>query len=178
MTDSEQLDTRRLYLHEAGHAVVGIELGCVISEVVCNGETGYCSADLSPDAGTKLTEAVKLNLDSHLASLATLEQVVAAYFPRFVSIVGGLAGESLVPGRPIYSTRRAADDLSNFYGFLGSMSCHLKAPEFMPIWQVTFERAQDEAWRIVRKRRRDVERLADALQSASRLSGADVAALI
>jgi hypothetical protein len=172
-------DNRRLaYLHEAGHAVVAMELDLQVVEVVCDGETGHCHAELRRDAHTALMQAASANCDGKLASVETFRQVVEAYFPRLACGMGGIACENLELGRPIYSTRRASDDFPEFFGFLASMSRHLKAPESTPIWSDTFQRAQDRAWDIVRKRADDVRSIADALERSSRLTETELIQLI
>jgi hypothetical protein len=179
MTATSEPDIQRsAYLHEAGHAVVALELDLRVVELVCDGESGHCHAELRPQANAILMQAAKANCDATLASVETLRQVLEAYFPKLACGMGGIAGESLEVGRPIYSTRRASDDFPNFFGFLASMSRHLKAPDFTPIWIDIFQRAQDRAWDIVRKRADDVRMIADALAGSSRLTEAELAKLI
>jgi hypothetical protein len=103
MTTTNEPDIRRLaYLHEAGHAVVALELDLQVVEVVCDGESGHRNAVLRPDAHAAFMQAAKANCDGTLASAETFRQVVEAYFPRLACGMGGIAGESLELGRPIY----------------------------------------------------------------------------
>jgi len=179
MTIRAEPDTRRLaYLHEAGHAVVALELDLQVVEVVCDGECGHCHADLKPDAHAALTQVARANCDARLASVETFRQTVEAYFPKLACGMGGIAGESLELGWPICSTRRASDDFPNFFGFLASMSKHLKASDSTPIWTETFQRAQDRAWDIVRKRSDDVRKIADALERSSHLTEEELVKLV
>jgi hypothetical protein len=56
MTIRAEPDIRRLtYLHEAGHAVVALELDLQVGEVACDDQCGHCHADLKPDAHAALT---------------------------------------------------------------------------------------------------------------------------
>jgi hypothetical protein len=58
------------------------------------------------------------------------------------------------------------------------MSRQLKSPESTPIWSDTFQRAQDRAWDIVRKRADDVRSIAHALERSSHLTETELVQLI
>jgi hypothetical protein len=100
----EPVNRRLAYLHEAGHAVVALELDLQVVEVVCDGESGHCQAELRPPAEAALMRAAKANCDGALASVETFRQVVEAYLPKLACGMGGIAGESLELGRPICAT--------------------------------------------------------------------------
>jgi hypothetical protein len=159
---SPQEVRRNAFLHEAGHAVVALELGLLVREVACDGELGHCRADLSP-TDQAAVEAVLLR-HKPIATADALQQVVDAYFGKLGTLLGGIAGESLELGVPIFSTRRAADDFSTFFGFMASMSRGVPLAQADPIWMAAYAKAQDIAWEIVRKRAADVRRIAAALE--------------
>lgn len=175
MPDWKEPDIKRqAYLHEAGHTIVARNLELVVNNVMCNGEIGYCDATLSSKANARLNQLIQSTSGGSIKSVDALDQVVDAYFPKLITLLGGIAGESLVFGKPIYTTRRASDDLTSFFGFLAAMSKHLPAKDSHPVWQNAFERAQDNAWQIIKERWPDVEKLADALQTRGTLSGDEV----
>jgi hypothetical protein len=179
MPDWNEPDLRRAaYLHEAGHGVVAIDHGLVVDKVACHGQIGFCHADLSADANAQLDQLLIDGQSGKIASRPLLVQAIDLYFGRLATLLGGVAGESLILGRPIYSTRRASDDLTSFFGFLALLSRRLSAPEFDPLWSDAFQRAQDAAWGTVRRRYADVEKLADALKENSTLSGDQVTEIL
>jgi hypothetical protein len=72
MTTTSEPDIRRLaYLHEAGHAVVALELGLQVVELVCDGEDGHCDAELGPQANAALMQAAKANCEQISARVET-----------------------------------------------------------------------------------------------------------
>ena len=77
-------------------------------------------------------------------------------------------------GRAVLTTRRASDDLVSFYGFLAIISRDLPVSQTDPLWLDTFLRAQDEAWRVVKARRDDVEKVAARLGAKEELSGDEI----
>lgn len=160
---------RNAYLHEAGHAIVALELGLVVQEVQCDGESGHCRAELSSADSARLAHVYKTN--HPIGTGAALQPVLDAYFGKLGTLLGGIAGESLELGQAIFSTRRAADDFSTFFGFLAAMSRAVPVSEADPLWMATYAKAQDEAWRIVMKREADVRKLAAALELHGTISG-------
>jgi len=114
--DSEQHNRRMAYLHEAGHAVVAIQRGLIVRTLTSDGEGGYCKADLSDKANDRLQQIYAEARAGKIQGPEFAERAIEAFFDKLVTMVGGIAGESLMLGRPIYSTRRAADDLSTFSG--------------------------------------------------------------
>ena len=167
---------RTAYLHEAGHAIVAITCGLDVRQITCDGETGFCEAELSHEANKKLHEILKNN--PKITSTETLKQIVNANIGKLTTLLGGIAGESLESNMPISCMRRSSDDLSKFFGFLASMSRNLSAQDFDPIWGPTFQKAQDLAWNIIKERRTDTEKLADALQHTGALTGQEVVEIL
>lgn len=153
---------RAAFLHEAGHAVVAHELGLIVHEVVCDGVTGHCRADLSAADNAHLEQVHKGN--HPISTVNALRQVLDAYFKKLCTLMGGIAGESLEPGQAVFSTRRASDDFASFFGFMAAMSRGLRIAESDPVWLEFYAKAQDEAWRIVREREADVRRVAAELE--------------
>jgi hypothetical protein len=169
---------RQAYLHESGHAIVAVEHKMIVHEIICDGSTGFCRADLSATAEADFN---KFYLDAKAGTItkeARLKNAIGVFFDKLCSFMGGVAGESLLLGRGIYSTRRASDDCSAFFGFLSAHTDGLSAVAFTPIYIDAFTRAQDDAWSIVRRRHADVEKLADALQVKGSLSGAEFAQIL
>lgn len=165
---------RTAYLHEAGHVIVALAHNLIFKQVVCDGEVGHCDARYPDD----ICQELEKKYGQQPITTMLLRSYASDHFGVLSTLVGGIAGESVVLGRPIYSTRRASDDLSSFFGYLAIMSRGLKGHEFDPIWRETFQNAQDDAWQIVSRRQVDVEKLADALESASQLSCDEVRALL
>lgn len=170
--------TRQAYLHESGHAIVALQHRMIVQEVVCDGCHGHCKADLSSAADAELTKFYSEATAGTIMGVAGLKHAVDVYFDKLATLMGGLAGESLLLGRGIYSTRRAADDFAAFFGFLSANTGDVSAAIFTPLYVGAFARAQDDAWMNVRRRHADVEKLADALQAKGSLSAADVAQIL
>lgn len=167
---------RNAYLHESGHSIVALELGLLVSEIHCDGQTGHCKADQTLTDQVNVEAAVHRHLSN--ATIVTFQQVVNAYFGRLATMLGGIAGESLDLGRPIFSTRRAADDFTMFFGFMAAMSRGISSEQAHPIWLATYAKAQDEAWRIVLERESDVRKVATELERVATISGDDLLKLV
>ena len=107
MSDSNEPDIERTaYLHEAGHAIVAIEGGLIVNKAVCDGAVCFCDGQLSADATDKLR---RLMPAEGVKSVEEFRAVVVAYFAELVTSLGGIAGESLVLGRPIYLSCSESD---------------------------------------------------------------------
>ncbi len=162
------------YLHEAGHATVAHVLGLVTSEVVCDGQSGHCEAGLDPEAWARLTELFRLKDAGQLTADQLLPLAIETNWPHLVMLMGGIAGESLESGRTIYGTRRASDDIPSFFGFLTIVTRHLEASQYDPVLRDSFQKAQDEAWKIVWGHAQRVRELASRLKVAGRLGADDL----
>jgi hypothetical protein len=172
-----EADVRRnCYLHEAGHAIVALELGLVVSEIHCDGQIGYCKAD--PSTADQAAANAVLQLHQPVDTAAALEHVLDAYFGYLTTLLGGIAGESLELGLPIFATRRAADDFSSFFGFMAAMSRRIPLQFSDPVWLATYAKAQDEAWRIVSDRETHVRNVAAELEQISTISGDELLKLV
>ncbi|MGO4307447.1 hypothetical protein [Cupriavidus sp. RAF12] len=165
---------RNAYLHEAGHAIVALELGLVVHSVVCDGYEGFCDAEQSQACQA----AIQAMYQQPITTTAALKKILDAYFPKLATLLGGIAGESLELGRPIFSTRRAADDFSSFFGVMALISKRLTPQESDPIWMATYSKAQDDAWRVVSEREADVRRVAAELERVGTISGSRLLGLV
>jgi hypothetical protein len=98
--------------------------------LLSDGEIGHCHADFQAEEGAALLLAAKVNSDRSLASVQTFQKVVDAYFPRLVCTRGGIAGESLELGRPIYSTPAtpvAMNGRDELFGVVHTEGVHLRS---------------------------------------------------
>lgn len=170
---AEEPNLQRLCrLHEAGHAIVAVDYGLTIGKVFCDGAVGDCEIDLTTEARNESDYWHTIHRKA--PSVTTFEHIVDVSFPWLVGLMGGIAGESLMHGRAVLTTRRASDDLVSFYGFLAIISRDLPVSQTDPLWLDTFLRAQDEAWRVVKARRDDVEKVAARLGAKEELSGDEI----
>ncbi|KIX36909.1 hypothetical protein SZ28_20100 [Burkholderia pseudomallei] len=113
-----------------------------------------------------------------IETAAALEQVLGANIVTLTTMLGGIAGESLELGQPIFSTRRAADDFSSFFGLMAAMSRQVPIEQSDPVWLSIYARAQDEAWRIVKVRETDVRNVAAELERLGTISGDELLKLV
>jgi len=177
MPVSEEPDLpRQCRLHEAGHAIVAVDLGLTVRSVFCDGAEGACESELSVDSQNESRHWREIH--RKFPCLDTVEQIVGTDFGWLASVLGGIAGESLILGRPAQTLRRASDDLGNFYGFLSQLTRDLDVAQANALWLKTFIRAQEKAWDIVPARKRDVEKIADRLAKQTTLSGDEIHQLI
>lgn len=173
----DEIDTneviRASYLHEAGHAVVAVELGMVVRAVVCDGETGHVEADWSDTTKSAVFSLFRARDAGQIDGERLLRQGIETNRAQLAVFMGGLAGESLShAGRPITSVARAADDSTAFFSYLNAVTRNLHVPQYAPVWQEAFVVAQGTAWDIVRAKEPAVRRVAEVLESSGgQLSG-------
>lgn len=91
-------EKRSAFLHEAGHAVVALEHGLIIEQVMCDGETGFCHADLPAENYTKLQQLLHDGQTGQVTPLHVLTEGAQLYFGRFATLVGELRERALSLG--------------------------------------------------------------------------------
>lgn len=166
------------YLHEAGHAIVALEIGMEVRSVRCDSLASYTDAK-SVDADNAVASVFAERDAGRLDGEALLHRGAIVSHPRLVVMMGGIAADSLVKDtEPIVYVRRAGDDLATFYAYLNAMTRNLTAAQFQPVWETAFTGALDDAWGIVCRRESDVRTIAALLEQRGELTGEEVAAAL
>ncbi|MHA6685405.1 AAA family ATPase [Mesorhizobium sp. A556] len=180
----------RTAVHEAGHAVVGLAAGSrwkIVRAAV---------AQAIPDTGVPHQAGGVLWEDDSRYTMSADD-----YRARIIRGLGGLAAEEIlfgsrtdggggIPGSDLYNATIAAAAMETSMGLGGSLAylssyapeelLHLVQYDHVSRMRVerTLDECYEEAKKIARERRPDVERLARALVKKGRLSGAEVAEIL
>jgi len=152
----EEIQRNAVYLHEAGHAVVAVEMGEDFISVHCDGQHGYAV----PAKKTSQPSVVDF----------------MAYWGSFVTRMGGIAGESLELGRGHDTVFRAGDDISTFYGL--AIAVNRSLGHDIQYLQDQMQDALLCAKDIVKRREVEVRAVAEALKLQPEMTKAEVLAVM
>jgi hypothetical protein len=170
---------RAVYLHEAGHAVMAILTGKFITSVFCDGKAGQVEATNEPaDDQNKSLAISTFSAATKEERLSLLPNCLSVYESEFLNLLGGLAGESLEPGRAVSSILRGAEDLTFVHGQLNFWFSPVPTTDKTTRMTQEFYRLMEKTFTIINTFKGRVFAIAEALEEKTTLNTADIAAII
>lgn len=174
ISQEDKLQRRAIYLHEAGHVLVGFGCGYHIKRVWSDGRDGFTEA-VEPMGLPKKLEPIRQSLnEGNITPSQHAELAFSVYESDLVYTVGGIAGESIELGRTTSLLRRSSDDIASFFTLMGVLSPKLSFNERMLFYRTKLTYCQDRAISLINMDIFYVRALADALEEKCELNETEI----
>ena len=165
---------RACYLHEAGHAIVAIHYGQIVNEVKCDGAEGHVDREDPPILLQRKAALESAFKNRQTSPEQLLKLALSVWEGDLVTLLAGLAGESLELGRPLTSICRGADDLASTFMIIAPLLGPFPIGDKHARLTSTFRSMSEKANELTKQKQKEIRSIADALQVKHLMSKSEI----